>query len=119
MLFGFERYPGLLRNIQQIIHHRFQERSPFFTPHSFSFAFRVPRNQRAVGSRGGFGVAKNLNPVVDLVFELVFVDEAVDLHGAEEVADAFADAASGRQSFVLPGLGARRLLSEALYSIMA
>jgi len=34
-----------------------------------------------------------LDPVVDLFFELDFVDEAVDLHGAEEVADAFVDAA--------------------------
>ena len=36
-----------------------------------------------------------MNPVVDLFFELVFVDEAVDLQGAEEVADAFADATLG------------------------
>jgi len=36
-----------------------------------------------------------LNPVVDLFFELVFVDETIDLQGAEEVADAFADAALG------------------------
>ena len=48
--------------------------------------------------RGGFGVAKHVNPVVDLFLELVFVDEAVDLHGAEEVADAFADAALGNFS---------------------
>jgi len=38
--------------------------------------------------RERFGIPKNLNPVVDLFFELVFVDEVVDLHGAEEVADA-------------------------------
>jgi hypothetical protein len=37
-----------------------------------------------------------VNPIVDLFFELVFVDEAVDLQGAEEVADAFADTASAR-----------------------
>jgi len=35
-----------------------------------------------------------MNPVVDLFLELVFVDEAVDLQRAEEVADAFADAVS-------------------------
>jgi hypothetical protein len=28
-----------------------------------------------------------VNPFVDLLFELVLVDEAVDLHGAEEVPD--------------------------------
>jgi hypothetical protein len=32
-----------------------------------------------------------LNRLVDLFFEHVFVDETVDLHGAEEVADAFAE----------------------------
>ena len=32
-----------------------------------------------------------MNPVIDLFFEFVFVDEAVDLDGAEKVADAFAD----------------------------
>ena len=36
-----------------------------------------------------------MNPVVDLFLELVLVDEAVDLQRAEEVADAFADAAPG------------------------
>jgi len=36
-----------------------------------------------------------VNPVVDLFFEFNFIDEAVDLKGAEAVADAFADAASG------------------------
>jgi hypothetical protein len=45
------------------------------------------RDQRASG--GGFGVVKDFNPFVDLSFELIFVDEAVDLHGAEKVADAF------------------------------
>jgi hypothetical protein len=34
-----------------------------------------------------------VNPLVDLLFEFVFVDEAVDLDGAEEVADVFADTA--------------------------
>ena len=32
--------------------------------------------------------SENLNPVIDLFFEFVLVDEAVDLHGAEDVADA-------------------------------
>jgi len=44
-------------------------------------------NQRAAGAWRGHGVAKDLSPFVDLFFEFVFVDEAVDLDGAEEVAD--------------------------------
>ena len=35
----------------------------------------------AVGAGSGFGFAKDANPFIDLFFELVFVDEAVDLHG--------------------------------------
>jgi len=37
----------------------------------------------------GFSVAKDVNPVIDLFFEFVFVDAAVDLDGAEEVANTF------------------------------
>jgi hypothetical protein len=47
---------------------------------------------------------ENLNPVVDLFLELVFLDEAVDLHDAEEVADAFADAAFIQATPVSPAL---------------
>ena len=32
----------------------------------------------------GFGLAEDMNPVVDVFFELVFVDEVVDLKRAEE-----------------------------------
>ena len=46
-----------------------------------------------MGPGRGFGVAEDFNPFVDLFFELVLVDEAVDLQRAEEVVDAFADAA--------------------------
>ena len=40
-----------------------------------------------MGAGRRLGIAENFNPVVDLFLELVFVDEAIDLHGAEEVAD--------------------------------
>ena len=43
----------------------------------------------------GLVFLKDVNPVVDLFLEFVFVDETVDLHGAEKVADTFADAALG------------------------
>ena len=42
-----------------------------------------------------------MNPVVDLFFEFVFIDEAVDLHGAEDMADAFADAALGNKRLAI------------------
>ena len=34
------------------------------------------------------------NPLVDLFFEFVLVDEAVNLDGPEEMADVFADSAA-------------------------
>ena len=37
-----------------------------------------------MGAGRRFSIAENFNPLVDLFFELVFVDEAIDLHGAEE-----------------------------------
>jgi hypothetical protein len=46
-------------------------------------------DQRAVRAGSRFGAAKDANPFIDLLFEFVFVDEAVDLHGAEKMADAF------------------------------
>jgi hypothetical protein len=53
-------------------------------------AFRVAGDEWAVGAGGRLGVAEDVNPVVDLFFKFVFVDKAVDLNRAEEVADAFA-----------------------------
>ena len=88
-----EVYAGSSRDIQQIIDNGFQQRNSFLAANRFRFSFRITWDERAVGAGGGFGVAEYLDPVVDLFFEFVFVDEAVDLHGAEEVADAFADAA--------------------------
>ena len=89
-------YPRFPRYIQQ-------QRDSLFVPNRFRLPLGIAGNQRAVGAGGGFGVAKHVNPVVDLFLELRFIDEAVDLHGAEEVADAFADAASGWRS-LLPRL---------------
>ena len=43
----------------------------------------------------GLVFLKDVNPVIDLFLEFVFVNETVDLHGTEEVADTFADAPVG------------------------
>jgi hypothetical protein len=45
-----------------------------------------------------------VNPIVDLFFELVFIDEAVDLEGVEEMPDAFVDAPSRSRLFYCPRL---------------
>ena len=49
-------------------------------------------------------LSEDADPVVDLFLEFILVDEAVDLHGAEEVADAFADAAFQDLLLGRPGL---------------
>ena len=77
-----------------------QQRNSFFAADRFGFSLRVAGDERAVGAGGGFGFSEDVNPVVDLLFEFVFVDEAVDLDGAEEVADAFADAMGRLRSFL-------------------
>ena len=40
-----------------------------------------------MGAGRWFGVAEDVDPFVDLFFELIFVDEAIDLHSPEEMAD--------------------------------
>src|SRR5690349_24574049 len=90
-----ERYSRLARDVEQVIDDRLDQRNASAASNRFGFPFRVAGDQRAVGAGGRLGAAEDVNPFVDLLFELVLVDEAVDLHGAEEVADAFADAALG------------------------
>jgi len=85
LLLHLKWYPRLPQDIQQVVHHRLDQRNAFFTADRFRFALGVAGDQRAVCAGCGFGFAKDMNPVVDLFFELVFVD----LEGAEEVADAF------------------------------
>jgi hypothetical protein len=74
----------LFRNIEQIIHHRLQQRNPFLASDRFRFSFGIARNKRAVGAGCRLGFSEDLNPFVDLFFKFVFVDEAVDFYGAEE-----------------------------------
>lgn len=47
-----------------------------------------------MGAGRRFGLSKDSNPLVDLFFEFVLVDEAVNLDGPEEMADVFADSAA-------------------------
>jgi len=57
----------------------------FFASNRLGFSLGIAGDQRTAAVGSGFGAAKNANPFVDLFFEFVFVDEAVDPHGAEEV----------------------------------
>ena len=83
----FERNSRLLRNIEQVIHYRLDQGNAFFAADRFRLALRVAGDERTFGAWRRFGVSEDVNPFVDLFFKLVFVDEAVDLHGAEEMAD--------------------------------
>src|SRR5262249_12313252 len=97
--------PSLFRDVHQIVHNRSQQRNPAFASFRFSVSLGVTGNQRTPGARSRFCVAKHPNPLIDLFFEFVLVDEAIDLHCAEEVTDALADAAFGH---VLPECKGRR-----------
>ena len=92
-LFHFKPDSSLSRYIQQVIHHRLDQRNTFFGPNRLGFSFWIAGYEWAIRARGRFGVSEDMNPLVDLFLELVLVDKTIDLHGAEEVADTFAHAA--------------------------
>ena len=83
----FEWYSRLARDIEQVIHYRPDQRDAFSASDRFGFALRVAGDERTFGAWRRFGVSEDVNPFVDLFFEFVFVDEAVDLHGPEEMVD--------------------------------
>src|SRR5512135_664450 len=76
-LFQFKRNPCLLRYIQQVTHHRFQQRNTFFASDRFGFSFRIAGNQRAVCSGRGLAVAKDFDPFVPLL-DRVLIDRTID-----------------------------------------
>src|SRR6267142_2573367 len=88
-----ERNAGFAGDVAQVFEDGLDEWDPFFAAQFFRFAFGIAGNQRAVGARGWFGVAEDANVVIDLALEGIEVHEAVDAHGAKEMADALADAA--------------------------
>src|SRR6266446_3718916 len=85
--------PGFAGDVAQVFDDGHDEWDPFFAAQFFRFTFGVAGNQRTVGAGGWFGGAEDADIVVDLALEGIGVDEAVDAHGAEEMADTLADAA--------------------------
>jgi hypothetical protein len=73
--FLFQSYRRLARDIQQVIHHRFDQRYSFLATERFRFPFWVAGDERALGSGSRLGVAEDVNPVIDLFLEFIFVDE--------------------------------------------
>jgi hypothetical protein len=55
-----------------------------FASNRLGFSLRIAGDEWAVGAGRGLGVSENPDPFVDLVFEFIFVDEAVDLQGAKK-----------------------------------
>ena len=82
-----ERYSCLARDIEQVIRYRLDQRNPFFAADRFGFALGIAGDQRAGGAGSRLGVAEDVNPFVDVFFEFIFVDEAIDLHSPEEMVD--------------------------------
>src|SRR5579872_4647056 len=88
-----ERDAGLFGDRAKIFNDRHDERNAIFAAFALGFAFGIAGDERAVRARRGFCGAEDADVVVDLAFERVGVDETVDAHGSEEMADAFANAA--------------------------
>src|SRR5882672_3916979 len=85
---SFERNPGFAGNVAQVFDDGHDEWDPFFAAQFFGFAFGIAGNQRAGGAGGWFGGAEDADVVIDLALEGIRVNETVDAHGAEEMADA-------------------------------
>jgi hypothetical protein len=110
-----ERYSRLARDVEQVIDDRLDQRNSFAASDRFGFPFRVAGDQRAVGAGRQLGIAEDVNPFVDLLFELVLVDEAIDLHGAEEIADT---GWSKRPTVAIHGLVECELYAKYCYNLL-
>src|SRR6266852_3077029 len=88
-----ERNACFAGDVAQVFEDGLDEWDPFFAAQFFGFAFRVAGNQRALGTGRWFGGAEDADVFVDLALERIGLHEAVDAHGAKEMADALADAA--------------------------
>src|SRR5713226_1963398 len=90
LLEGNASFPG---DVAQLFNDRQDQRDAIFAAAFLCFALRVAGQEGPGGAGGGLGGAKDANVVVNLALEGIAVDEAVNLHGAKEMADAVADAA--------------------------
>src|SRR6266849_2196592 len=88
-----ERNAGFAGDVAEVFDDGRDEWDPFFAAQFIGFAFGIARNQWASGAGGWLGGAEDADVVVDLALEGIGVHEAIDAHGAEEMADALADAA--------------------------
>src|SRR5258707_410812 len=89
----FEGDARFLGDVAQLVDDGQNQGHAIFAAPFFRFAFRVAGQKRPVGTGGRLGGAEDADVVVNLALERIAVDEAVDLHGAEEMADPVADAA--------------------------
>lgn len=82
-------------NSTKIFDNRYDERNAFLAADFFGFAFWIAGDEWAVGAGRGLRGPKNADVVVDLALERICIDETIDAHGSEEMADAFSHAALG------------------------
>src|SRR2546429_547380 len=97
---------GFLRDVPQLLDHWQNQRHTFLAPRFLHLAFGISRNQRTICARRWFGGAKDTDVVVDLTLKGITIHKAVDAHRAEEMADAFPDAAF--RHFLAKGKGRRK-----------
>lgn len=82
-------------NSTKIFDNRYDERNAFLAADFFGFAFWIAGDEWAVGAGRGLRGPKNADVVVDLALERICIDETIDAHGSEEMADAFPTLRSG------------------------
>ena len=87
------RHASLLRDKSQVFDNSRNQRDARLAAFDFGETFGVAGDQRTGGARSRFGRSESANPVVDLPLELGGIDEGLDPHGTEEVADPLADSA--------------------------
>src|SRR6185436_6075651 len=88
-----ERDPRAPREVLELPHDRQHERNAFARTHALRFAFGIAGEDRTARPGRRLRRAERAHEVVDLPLELSLVDERVDPHRSEEVADAHADRA--------------------------
>src|SRR6266850_81524 len=90
---SLKRNARFLRDVAQVFYHGQDQRDAIFAAYYFCFAFGIAGDQRPAAAGSRFGGAKDADVVVNLAFERIAINEAVNLHGAKKMAYAVANAA--------------------------
>ena len=86
-----ERDSRLCGNVAQVVNDGGNERDALLGTDRLRHALWVAGDERTGRAGGGFRGSKGANPMIDLAFEFVRIDESGDLKRAKEMADPLSD----------------------------